>query len=369
MLTPRDARRGFTLVELLVVIAIIGILVGLLLPAVQSAREAGRRTQCANNLRNLGLASIQHLGKHKKLPSGGWGERWVGYPDGGVGDKQSGGWVYTLLPYLEQEALFDAGIGDLTSPYTQLKAANQLKVSRAMALMLCPSRGRVSGQLYPIGSGELPYLTNTVSSVGRGDYAANSGVRYSANGPVYGDQYGCEISDTQYPNEGQFDPKSSTATTFTAWPSTASSTMYRWTGVVYQRSGLGDGSVRDGMTYTYLYGEKFLPRSYEDGTYPGDNGTLFGGMGNDNFRSTYVEPASQSAMTPKSPANSTALKNDADDNSGASRCLFGGPHSGIVQFVFCDGAIKNISTSIDAHTHRYLGERADKQILDDGDFN
>ncbi len=104
-------RRGFTLVELLVVIAIIGVLVSLLLPAVQNAREAGRRTQCMNNLKQLGLAAQQNLEKLRRFPSGGWGPQWIGDPDRGNSIKQPGGWVYQLLPYMEQQALYDYGQG------------------------------------------------------------------------------------------------------------------------------------------------------------------------------------------------------------------------------------------------------------------
>ncbi len=103
----RTKRTGFTLVELLVVIAIIGILVGLLLPAVQAAREAARRTQCVNNIRNLALSVVNFEGAKKSYP--GYQNLFAFQKAGASGEPSGkvGTWVVALLPYLEQQPLAD----------------------------------------------------------------------------------------------------------------------------------------------------------------------------------------------------------------------------------------------------------------------
>src|SRR5947207_12126668 len=105
----RCRRDGFTLIELLVVIAIIAILIGLLLPAVQKVREAAARTQCLNNLKQMGIGLHSCHDTNGYFPSGGWGWNWMGDPDRGSGKRQPGGWVFCILPYVEQQQLFSQG--------------------------------------------------------------------------------------------------------------------------------------------------------------------------------------------------------------------------------------------------------------------
>ena len=95
--------RGFTLVELLVVISIVGMLIALLLPAVQAAREASRRAQCMNNLKQIGLAFQNHYSAHQFFPSAGWDWFYPPTYQGGMpvtGSEQKAGWGFQILPYV-----------------------------------------------------------------------------------------------------------------------------------------------------------------------------------------------------------------------------------------------------------------------------
>jgi prepilin-type N-terminal cleavage/methylation domain-containing protein/prepilin-type processing-associated H-X9-DG protein len=139
-------RRGFTLIELLVVIAIIGVLIALLLPAVQAAREAARRSQCVNNLKQLGLAIHNYHSSNNSMPPlfGNFANPVAGNPSGpnAFAGEWPLGWATALLPYLEQPALF------ASSNYSQgvFNAINITTVSFAkLSVLTCPSESLRQG--------------------------------------------------------------------------------------------------------------------------------------------------------------------------------------------------------------------------------
>ena len=164
-------KRAFTLVELLVVIAIIGILIALLLPAVQAAREAARRSQCTNNLKQLGLALHNYHDVHKSFPPAaiylGTGGPSSSFRDG----NWAANWVTIILPFFEQQALHDIYNFELPSD----DPLNAPAVSTQLAALNCPS----SDPLPVIAGDNDPASWNVSSNYAKGNYAINCGGRYA----------------------------------------------------------------------------------------------------------------------------------------------------------------------------------------------
>ena len=125
-----NGRTGFTLIELLVVMAIISILIALLLPAVQQAREAARRTQCRNNLHNIGLALLNYQSNHQILPPG-----WLTSRVGNYVYPGYSSWLIAILPDIEQQSLYNS----INSNLPSWEPANSTAVSQRVELYLCPS--------------------------------------------------------------------------------------------------------------------------------------------------------------------------------------------------------------------------------------
>ena len=311
-----DRKRGFTLVELLVVIAIIGVLVALLLPAVQAAREAARRAQCQNHLKQLGLGFLVHEQTHGFYPTSGWGWRWQGEPDRGFDKGQPGGWGFNILPYIEMSNLrnIGSGIQDVRTAARSRLAVVQTPIP----VFNCPSRREALA--YPmVRNGYLAYnLSNC--TVGRGcvvartDYAGNSG---SIN---RGETDGPGIRELMAPRDHP-------------------SNHHIYTGITFLRSMVTVAEVTDGTSLTALVGEKYLnPDRYVDGHDPADDQNIFVGFDRDVNGYTSEKP-------------------NQDRPGAGSAYAFGSAHPGAFHMTFCDGSIRSIEYDIDRIVFRAYGSR------------
>ena len=306
---------GFTLIELLVVIAIIAILIGLLLPAVQKVREAASRLQCTNNLKQMSLGVHGHHDVFNRFPSGGWGWYWVGVAGRGTGKDQPGGWVYSMLPFVEQKALFELG-GASGSAADQ--AGNAKRCETTVGLYNCPTR-RDRGP-FPNGMGYSYYETSpTPAMMARTDYAACAG------------DYKCELNSGPGTIAAGDTPSS--------WTGIAGE-IPLMTGVVFVRSEIKFSDITRGTSNTYFLGEKYMTiNNYRTGGDPGDNESMYTGFNNDVFRHTNTN----------GPAQDTPTVTNTD--------RFGSAHAGGVNMALCDGSVQFVSYSIDPAIFKLQGRR------------
>lgn len=361
--------RAFTLVELLVVISIIGILMGLLLPAVQMAREAGRRNQCSNNLKQIALAALNHESSLGFLPGGGWGGMWVGDAERGNGEKQCGGFFYNCLPYMEQQPLHDLVLKLSPLPaWTDTVRKDKLRemIRSPLAALHCPTRRSAINYPLPSGSAAVTLANASMPTAtdgwARTDYAANAG------------SYVLPWDPGLYASSPAAAPTPPGVPAFTAATSAVDRTKI--TGVSYEGSALPMALIRDGTSNTYLVGEKAMDQAhYTDGQDPGDLYPALSGADNDIHRWTANYDSSNRTANPLPPASpfTAGLPPVGDRLNLAATCSdyyrrFGSAHSGTFNVALCDGSVRSIAYTIDPLVHFYLGHRSDKQPVDASKF-
>lgn len=331
---------GFTLVELLVVIAIIGILVGLLLPAVQSAREATRRMQCANNIRQLCLAAANFESNYRKLPegpmdgdphavNGNGGRNPAGFPVNGPCCKAATrrGWSaqYRVLPFLEGSSVYELGRDDPPVWPPISGNANENLVGQALVPgFYCPTRRTAKGY----GSAKF----------GRTDYAGcagffhgrpDSSVNYIPNAPL-----GAPAVSTQAKgNRG----------------------LTRGKGGAIVWSGLGDdrslADIFDGTSHSILFAEKALHPS-QHGRDGGDN---------ERWNNAGWDPCVVRWHFPPKSDQQTYAPDPPEASTNWNR-YFGAAHSAGLNAGFVDGSVRFFSFQVDAELWKNLC------VVDDGEL-
>jgi prepilin-type N-terminal cleavage/methylation domain-containing protein len=315
-------RPAFTIVELLVVIGIMGILTGMVIPAVQAARESARRTTCKNQVRQLALAVLLHEEAQGHFPTGGWDWSWLGDPDRGFGPDQPGGWFYNSLPYLEENDLHQLGVG---MDYPEERQAHAERIEMPVTGTLCPSRRNT--QLYPfLGPPMNPDVINAgpYEFTTRIDYAINAG---SSDDVECERQYLASGGDFVMPQRG------------VRWCKDTS----KFDGITYQQSLVLPAHVADGLSKTYLLGEKYLNAAeYESGIDPGDNESPYTGVNVDHTRGT-----------------SARIRLIPDTPGVASKFAFGSAHESGFHMATCDGAVDWVTFDVDPQLHQSRGSRND----------
>ena len=311
-------RRAFTLVELLVVIAIIGVLIALLLPAVQQAREAARRMQCQNNLKQIGLALHNYHDTFKRLPPGNQGTV------NAAGTAYNGwGWTWqaNILPYIEQRALYDAiqgpdGYGNESGGTTSGKPL--LVQETVINTLWCPSQPEVSPGPQKYGDKEQPsnYNGNMGTRIGNGnDDCICTGVSNVAE--MRSNAWGCMNGN----------------------------------GVFYVDSKTRFADVMDGLSNTIFVSEVVDTGGVAMGHFGGgcDRHAIFAGGADGNPPTEMTEYL-------------IAAEGNDPINGGAEEAA-GSWHAGGAQFCMGDGSVRFLSENMDMATYQGLSTRAGGEVL------
>jgi prepilin-type N-terminal cleavage/methylation domain-containing protein len=332
-----SVRRGFTLIELLVVIAIIAVLIALLVPAVQKVREAAARASCENNLRQIGVAIHDYHGDYKTFP-----------PDRIANDWPT--WAVLILPYVEQLPGYQKW--NLQRRYCeQATSAAADPCPLLVPAYFCPGR-REPGGLSVAYSGTIGDGSSlNFPPGGIGDYASCAGTTNNDGAKCVSYPSGI-VSGSQVRGTGPFNNSGAGAL------------------ITNFQSKSGFKTVTDGTSNTLLVGEKYIRPNSQFGK--NEDRSIFDSNNANNFRrfigrevATFSRPPTYTTDPPNPLiADKYQQANYTDTASGLTvspNNCFGGPHTGVCLFVFCDGTVRGVSvgTSIDVLT--FLGLPSDNQ--------
>ena len=354
--------RAFTLVELLVVIAIIGILVALLLPAIQSAREAARRSQCTNNLKNIGLAVLNHENTHKMFPTGGLQNLTFGYGleqnvEGGkpLGPTRQGlGWAFQILPFIEETAAYQLAI---TSSLQQV----------VMPLYVCPSRRQATTTysanfdaiIAPIDyAGAVPCTYTSTRRTTRYDPRTAIPFTEAAYAPLARSFYGTKTTG---------DPQASSL-----YDGVIIRSPWKWSGTV---AGIQTGEflsavprsvtnahILDGTSKTFMIAEKYVRNdNYQGGlNFHSDDRGWSDGWDADSVRSACFGPISDADPVGWEPAVARYFGDGPFTSAfgGFTNVMhFGSAHTSGINAVFADGSVHLLGFDIDVVIFNSLATR------------
>jgi len=310
----RERRPGaFTLIELLVVISIIAVLIALLLPAVQSAREAARRAQCSNNLKQVGLGMHAYHSTHDAFPPGYITRTETNAPD----SPETGpgwGWGAMLLNDLEQAAAYNAA--NFSLPITV--PASQTVRTVGLGVFLCPSS---TGGVGPVVLNDASGAT-LVSDLSPGQYVASAG----------------QLEVEEFPDRNN--------------------------GVFYRNSRIGARDILDGTSATMMAGER--SRNVADATWVGVV-PYSRVCTNPRWKVQDCETANVMVLGHTGPSPDQRWV-DVPNYEGAGADDFWSLHPGGCNFLFCDGSVRFIKETVDPRVFSFLSTRAGGEVVSSDQF-